>query len=798
MKAKIILILFIMFLAVITYSQQPFCADSSIRIKYVFGNEGASLYNNPDTAGKNIFTGGFNDGTITGLALLKTNWGDSMIWAKRIYANNSYAFLYNSIAAPNGSIVCTGNWGGSVSNNSELLISKLDTNGTVQWIKRFSLSQNHKYYAAGNFKVQNISVANNAIYFNAVFYFDLQPYSYYNVIAKLDLAGNIIWSNGFRVILPKNGGVVDAPVFYNNSIVFASNISEQPGGIFTDAYTVLTKLNDADGSVMESNAYKTIADTLVKGTSTTLMNVNPDNSLSLTGLIAVKNIFGDIGLSDIVFNTLIDNNLNPVHNYYYRNNIVFDALSIYYNFNQQKQHAFLAPAGFNQTDKYFITFDKNDQVQRSRKFTIPSVFSSIYSTSVNLDDKQNLHFLFHYPQSGKQVTEYARISNFAPSGTFGCFGKDTSILTTYPFGLTKQAFTWDTVLTDLITGIDVPYTEDTAIVTKELVCKIVSYCDSVYINGPATACVGQPVRYTVSKNSGCFKNLDWQMDTSFVNIINTEGDSAITISFKKPFTGYLHAAISDCVVKDSFFVTVVPSPIIKITNRDSVLCPGKTITLNSTAGFAPYLWQDGSTSQSYTVNGAGFYKVTGTSYCGIKSADSITVKFTDTALLLLPTTQTICRYDTAFIILPADLSNITWQPLGSAFLNNKTIAAYPTQNTLYTITAERFPNCTVTASSIVTVIRCPETVFVPGAFTPDGNGLNDYFRAFVSRPVQFYRFIVFNRYGQKVFESSNPLAGWDGNYNGMRQNTGAFIWQVTYQFKNNIMQTEKGSCLLLR
>ncbi len=798
MKLKILLSIHLSLFAISIYGQQNSCVDSSIRIKYIFDNNGAVLYSNPDTTGTNMLTGELIPITPPiGIALLKTTWGDSMIWAKKILLNGTSR---NSYLMPDGSTLCTGYWGTGA--NTELLLCKVNPLGTVNWIKRFKLSPNHLFYPVSNNAVKNILITNNAIYFTALMQFDIQsPYDYSNVIVKLDFNGNIIWSRGFRVNLPAISNIVGLPVLANNSIIILAKAKSQlTPGPGSETYPVLTRLNVNDGSLIESYAFKAIPDTLIKGTSATFIKNNPDNSLSITGFIDIELIQapGIYTPSNIVFNTLLDPVLNPIHNFFYKNNIPLDGSDFQFDFNNQKQHAILSIDIWKPLDKYFVTFGKNHEVQRSRKFTTLTINSGVYRTSLSLDDKQNLHFINHYPQAGKVVTEYARISNFAPDGTLGCFGKDTSILTRYPFTITKQAFTWDNVQSNVIISNDVPYTEDTAIVTKELVCKIVSYCDSVHINGPATACIGQAVRYTVNKNNDCFKNSDWQIDTAFATIVNTEGDSAITIRFTKAFAGYIRAVISDCVVKDSLFVTVLPSPIIKILNRDSLLCPGKPIVLKAAPGFINYKWQDGSIADSFRVTAPGFYKVTGTDNCGLQTADSIIVKFTDTVLTLLPTAQNICRFDTAFIILPADVTNITWQPLGSALLNNKTITTYPTQNTLYTITAKRFPDCTVTASTLVTVIRCPETVFIPGAFTPNGDGINDNFRAFVSRPLQFYRLIVFNRYGQKVFESSNPLAGWDGNYNGMRQNTGAFIWQVTYQFKNNIMQTEKGSCLLIR
>ena len=212
MKTKIFITLLSSLFAAVTYSQQNFCADSSFRIKYIFGNDGATLYNNPDTLGKNIFTGRFLIGNQTNaIALLKTTWGDSMVWAKKIYAIGGINISsFNSVTAPDGSIVCTGDWG-NLLNGGEFLICKIDTNSNVQWIKRFKASQNHvKYNGVG---IQNIAIANNSIYFNAIFG------NGYSTIAKLDLNGNIIWSRGLGVNLPNYAGYQGAPIYFNNTVL---------------------------------------------------------------------------------------------------------------------------------------------------------------------------------------------------------------------------------------------------------------------------------------------------------------------------------------------------------------------------------------------------------------------------------------------------------------------------------------------------------------------------------------------------------------------------------------------------
>lgn len=758
---------------------QSICNDSSYRVKYIFGDNGAQFYNVPDTTGKNFFAGSYINAANTqrGIALMKTDWGDSIYWAKKFYnAGAETSFSYN-LAAPGNTRICTGMWYNGGGSASFVLISRIDDNGNMLWAKTYKCTVGGNGYTAISRK--NVLVTSNAIYVSV---FSWQ--TSYNLIFKLDLDGNILWSKSLKVNAPAYSKLTEAPVFFNNALYVTGAVG---------AFPLIVKLNDADGSLQETTAYKVSADPLITNLNIVFFNGNNNGTFSLTG-------FASTNTGPLPFNILLDANFDQVSAFAYRVNFIFSSQNLQFEFNHLSQHAMLGYELFSSQNKYFITFGSQDQVLRSRKFVVPGIYSGLYSNSVNLDDKQNLHFLYHNPTTipgTPIITEYARISNFAPDGTVGCFGKDTSIFTPYPFNITKEHFTWDSVGTNLVAGTDVSFIEEDATVTKQLVCKIVSYCDSVHINGPAAACIGQPVRYTVSKNSGCLKNLDWVIDTSFANIINTEGDSAITLSFKKAFTGYIHAAITDCVVKDSFFVTVLPSPVVKLANRDSLLCPGKTTILNATPGFAPYLWQDGSTMPSYTVNSPGFYKVTGTSYCSIQSSDSIVIQNSDTSLSI-PFTQTICKYDTAYISLPNDVNNITWQPNGNSLLNNKTLLLFPQQTTVYNITAERLVNCAITKTTEVVIKICPQIVFIPNAFTPNNDGLNDVFRATPARAVQFFNLIIYNRYGQKVFETNNSSKGWDGTFKGSSQPTGGYMYHCSYRFTGGLQRTESGYLILIR
>lgn len=785
MKATILNISILIALSITSNCQPNSCTDSSIRVTYIFANEGATLFNNPDEPGKNFFTGEYQESFKYGIALMRTTWGDSVIFAKKLFLPAKDISNRNSFTAPNGTMICSGVWGGAVNNNPELLISRIDTNGNVLWARRLRYNPVHIYYSPDSRIIKNILVTSDAIYFTGIFN------TFFGVIGKLDLNGNLLWSKHFSM----NGGVASAinpiaPVYYNNAVYFLAKTGFSAASA---GNVILTRLSETDGSIIESFAYKTQPDPLINGILPLQINYTNGN-FSITGQAAID----QLGLSvpsNILFEATLDTQLTPKNIYLHRNIVPLNNVEIYTDFNNKGQTAFLTEDINDFRNKFFITLDSLSGPLRSRKFLIPSSIGTPYRNSVNFDNKQNIHFLYHYTLGSQLVTEYARISDFAPASTVSCFGKDTSILTKSSFNLTKEIFTWDNSISDVLVSNPVIFTEDTALVTKQLVCKIVSYCDSIHINGPDSACIGQPIRYTINKNNGCFKNMDWNIDTTVADIVAMEGDSAIILRFKK--SGYINAAISGCVVRDSFFVTVVPSPAIKLLNRDSLLCPGKTIVLIASPGFTTYVWQDGSSGQSYSVNSPGFYKVSGTSYCGIPSSDSITITYPDTTLKL-PSAQTICKYDTAYVLLPADVNNINWQPASNALLNKKTLRLYPTLNTSYAVTAERLANCPITETTEVLVKDCPQIVFIPNSFTPNGDGLNDRFRAMPIRPVQYFQLAVYNRYGQKLFETTDPARGWDGTFKNKQQPSGGYTYYCRYRFAGSTERSEQGYFLLIR
>ena len=87
--------------------------------------------------------------------------------------------------------------------------------------------------------------------------------------------------------------------------------------------------------------------------------------------------------------------------------------------------------------------------------------------------------------------------------------------------------------------------------------------------------------------------------------------------------------------------------------------------------------------------------------------------------------------------------------------------------------------------------------YTPNAFTPNGDGNNDVFLIY-GEDIKTISLRVFNRWGEKVFETTNSLAGWDGTYKGVLQNPGVFTYESVITFLDNSQETKNGTITLIR
>ena len=240
-----------------------------------------------------------------------------------------------------------------------------------------------------------------------------------------------------------------------------------------------------------------------------------------------------------------------------------------------------------------------------------------------------------------------------------------------------------------------------------------------------------------------------------------------------------------------FMAVFIPTPV--NLGKDFSICPGSDTLLKVPAIYRSYTWQDNSTQGQMPVSGAGKYYVTVKDLCNEEFSDTISVSIFHTAANFLPADMVVCSYDMPVLTSKVTFSSYRWndQSTGASLA--------VAQPGLYWLQARDENNCTVTDSVFIQTKTCPpQGAYIPNAFSPNSNGVNDIFKPLMYGKVKSYRFTVYTRYGQVIFDSSDPARGWDGMINGNYANSGVYVWLCKYELVGLAPKTEKGTVVLIK
>jgi len=247
-----------------------------------------------------------------------------------------------------------------------------------------------------------------------------------------------------------------------------------------------------------------------------------------------------------------------------------------------------------------------------------------------------------------------------------------------------------------------------------------------------------------------------------------------TIQVSPTVTTTYYATVTDTcgnTAGDSVKITVVPYTPMQITfNNDTTICSGDRVLLdaNVTNGRLDYVysWSPSLTSSDsisvYPVTSTG-YTITATDACGYSISDSSTITVMPVNAdfsYIFPTNQT-----SQFNNESSGAATYLWDfgdgsPDSSSTEMNPS-HFYPNDGT-YTITliSTSSIGCIDTVSK--TVLVSPDFYFYyPNAFSPDGNGINDIYKGY-GAGIKSYRMRIFNRWGEKLFETTDINTGWNG------------------------------------
>ena len=257
-------------------------------------------------------------------------------------------------------------------------------------------------------------------------------------------------------------------------------------------------------------------------------------------------------------------------------------------------------------------------------------------------------------------------------------------------------------------------------------------------------------------------------------------------------------------------VNLLPDSTLNPANNIT-LCDGGTVKLQAHSDPAySYKWYNGT--QLITGVTADFLSVTGSGNYSVVITNTVTGCSSSsdaTAISIIPPPRIFAGNDTvlatgqqyglnAYELSSLGIDHYIWSPatgLNDPFIHNPTTTLYASQE--YVVTGVHPSGCKATDTILIKVYKGP-AIYVPSAFSPNADGKNDKLSIIAVGLKAFNYFEVYNRFGQKIFRTTNPLNWWDGTWNGLELTVGTYVWfaeGIDYRGKKIIA---KGSVVIIK
>jgi gliding motility-associated-like protein len=262
---------------------------------------------------------------------------------------------------------------------------------------------------------------------------------------------------------------------------------------------------------------------------------------------------------------------------------------------------------------------------------------------------------------------------------------------------------------------------------------------------------------------------------------------------------------SGCTGYDTAIATVYALPVITTTSSAPVFCEGSPLSITAN-GATTYTWSPAtglSATTGTTVVAAPtqttVYTLAGTSN-NCRDSISFTLTVNEMPEVTISGVSAINSCEEAVLIADVDGpmgGTYNWTPLVNLTCNTcQTASAAPTATQNYTVTYTTPQGCSDSASVTVTIVSI-FNYFMPTAFTPNNDGVNDTLHIH-GKGIETVSLKLFNRIGEKVFETSSIYEGWDGTQNGLPVNNGTYIYVLDLVYCNGEKVKEHGNVTLVK
>lgn len=289
-------------------------------------------------------------------------------------------------------------------------------------------------------------------------------------------------------------------------------------------------------------------------------------------------------------------------------------------------------------------------------------------------------------------------------------------------------------------------------------------------------CKEQPVQIDLAPAIGSYV---WQDGSnSRVKTVRAPGVFAVTVT-----------SDDGCSVSDSLQLDTFTSPVIDL-GTDTFICKNTELLLGVSGNYAHYKWQNGSTASTFNASSNTTYSLEVTDQNGCIATDEISLKVYPLPSVNLMAEMSICDPDT-FVEVSGSFNQLAWNDGSSE-------ARYPIKEYgSFTVTVTDTNQCNNKAT-ITVFNNCPGKVFVPNVFTPSNqDGVNDVFYP-ITRNIESLTFQVYNRWGEKVFETTKLQEGWNGMFNGNPVQSDVYVYTVQYKAFSGVVGSTSGNVTVLK
>ncbi|HQW85734.1 MAG TPA: gliding motility-associated C-terminal domain-containing protein [Flavobacteriales bacterium] len=215
---------------------------------------------------------------------------------------------------------------------------------------------------------------------------------------------------------------------------------------------------------------------------------------------------------------------------------------------------------------------------------------------------------------------------------------------------------------------------------------------------------------------------------------------------------------------------------------DTLVCPNVPVPLFASGGVS-YVWSpsqgldnDTSATPIATVGAPTVFTVISTDAYGCSDTAQVSIDLLPQPVVNAGPDVSIDYGDATTLFAIGD-GVFSWSPgLFVEGTNGALLTVRPETTTLYTVQMTDANGCLATDQVLVII---DGALYVPNTFTPNEDGINDTFFA-LGKEIDTFRMMVFNRWGEMIFETDVLTGRWDGTYNGVGSPIDTYVWRVDY------------------